>query len=152
MAQLEQPRQATTLLGNGKIFLKSRTPPYDGDEDRPHKGIVVEASSAPSPPLYQDLQHVIPGQFKSIPDEVAPSWKSGNLSLTTVQVIMAPYIYIKSLPGKGIRDILIDALNVWLQVPERQLGIIKKVVELLHTSSLMYAPILQSDGTTLSYP
>lgn len=51
--------------------------------------------------------------------------------------MLAPYLYIKSLPGKGIRDILIDALNIWLQVPEKDLVIIKKVVELLHTSSLM---------------
>lgn len=54
---------------------------------------------------------------------------------------MAPYQYIKSLPGKGVRDMLIDALNVWLQVPQYQLDIIKKVVELLHTSSLMFDDI-----------
>ena len=32
---------------------------------------------------------------------------------------------------------LIDALDVWLQIPEGSLNIIKKVVDLLHTSSLM---------------
>lgn len=57
------------------------------------------------------------------------------------QIVLAPYLYIRSLPGKGIREMLIDALNIWLQVPQYQLSIIKKVVELLHTSSLMFDDI-----------
>lgn len=54
------------------------------------------------------------------------------------QIILAPFNYIKSLPSKGVRDILIDSLNVWFQLPERSLQIIKKVVDLLHTSSLLF--------------
>lgn len=51
--------------------------------------------------------------------------------------MLAPFKYVKSLPAKGVRDVLIDALNVWLRASERSLDIIKTVVDLLHTSSLM---------------
>ncbi|KAI5795731.1 putative geranylgeranyl pyrophosphate synthase, partial [Geopyxis carbonaria] len=53
-------------------------------------------------------------------------------------IVLAPFNYIKSLPSKGVRDILIDSLNVWFQLPENSLQIIKKVVDLLHTSSLLF--------------
>lgn len=53
------------------------------------------------------------------------------------QVILAPFTYIQSMPSKGVRDRLIDSLNIWLQVPEEPLQIIRNVVHLLHTSSLM---------------
>lgn len=32
--------------------------------------------------------------------------------------VRAPYEYIISLPSQGVRDAFIDALNVWLAVPE----------------------------------
>ena len=32
---------------------------------------------------------------------------------------MAPYNYLSSLPAKGVRDQVIDALNIWLKVPPR---------------------------------
>lgn len=70
MAQVEKSTKTTMLRSSGQIFLKSSTPPYDGDDDRPRKGIVVEASSVPSPPIHHDLQHVIPVQDKPIPDDV----------------------------------------------------------------------------------
>ncbi|PVI07066.1 terpenoid synthase, partial [Periconia macrospinosa] len=45
--------------------------------------------------------------------------------------------YQSSLPGKSIRNIAIDAFNVWLQVPEPQTTIIKSAINMLHSSSLM---------------
>lgn len=50
---------------------------------------------------------------------------------------MAPFEYIKSLPSKGVRDKLIDALNVWMQVSLEDLAIIKSVVADVHNLSLM---------------
>ena len=47
---------------------------------------------------------------------------------------------MRSLPSKGIRELLIDGLNVWLQVPELNLQKIRKIILMLHTSSLMYHP------------
>ena len=52
-----------------------------------------------------------------------------------------PYNYLSSLPGKEIRTKLIEAFNVWLDVPEADLGIIKNVVRMLHTASLLYVSL-----------
>ena len=45
-----------------------------------------------------------------------------------------------SKPGKDIRAQMIASFNVWLQVPEFALEIITRVIEMLHTSSLLYDP------------
>jgi len=42
-----------------------------------------------------------------------------------------------SLPGKHIRTKLIEAFNIWLNVPKDKLEVISKVVEMLHTASLL---------------
>ncbi|KAL4956126.1 isoprenoid synthase domain-containing protein [Aspergillus filifer] len=49
----------------------------------------------------------------------------------------APYEYVNSLPSKGMRNRLIDALNVWLKVPSKSLETIKNIVQMLHNASLM---------------
>ena len=55
------------------------------------------------------------------------------------KIVLAPFKYIECLPSKGVRNILIDALNVWFKVPEASCNTIREVVALLHTSSLMQA-------------
>jgi geranylgeranyl diphosphate synthase type 3 len=52
-------------------------------------------------------------------------------------IIKGPYDYLESHPGKDVRSQLINAFNLWLQVPEPQLVIINKVVGMLHTASLL---------------
>lgn len=63
------------------------------------------------------------------------------------QVINGPSHYIASLPGKGIRGKVIDALNRWYRVPEPTVAIIKSVINLLHNASLMLDDI--QDGSPL---
>ncbi|KAI9369056.1 isoprenoid synthase domain-containing protein [Aspergillus egyptiacus] len=53
------------------------------------------------------------------------------------QACDAPFEYINSLPGKGMRNLLVEALNSWLHVPPESLQIIKNVIQALHNSSLM---------------
>ncbi|CAO1631662.1 unnamed protein product [Parajaminaea phylloscopi] len=53
------------------------------------------------------------------------------------QSLLEPYTYLASRPGKEIRSKLIDAFNYWLQVPEEQLGKVRKVVAMLHNASLL---------------
>ncbi|KAK6344729.1 hypothetical protein TWF718_006687 [Orbilia javanica] len=53
------------------------------------------------------------------------------------EVILEPVDYIKSLPSKGIRNVAIDALDFWYMVPQRSVEIIKNIISMLHTSSLM---------------
>lgn len=59
----------------------------------------------------------------------------------------APFNYITSLPSKGVRDIFIDALNIWLDVPEPIVSRIKSLGSRLHAASLMLDDI--EDGSNL---
>lgn len=52
-------------------------------------------------------------------------------------------------PGKSFRRELLSALNVWTDVDESSLGIISRVVEMLHNASLLYeksSPLRRSSG------
>jgi hypothetical protein len=57
--------------------------------------------------------------------------------LMALQVILEPYTYISHNPGKEIRSHLINAFNIWLDVPEDSLEVIRKVVRMLHNASLL---------------
>ncbi|KAI2642335.1 isoprenoid synthase domain-containing protein [Xylaria nigripes] len=52
-------------------------------------------------------------------------------------IIMSPYDYIASEPGKEFRTVLLNAFNAWLEVPQESLDMIMKVVRMLHTASLL---------------
>ncbi|KAI1426371.1 isoprenoid synthase domain-containing protein [Xylaria sp. FL1777] len=80
----------------------------------------------------------------SQPSELAQSIKddmeSGNGWIWSAQkekIILSPYDYIASEPGKEFRTMLLNAFNAWLEVPQESLAIITKVVRMLHTSSLL---------------
>lgn len=53
------------------------------------------------------------------------------------QHLNAPFEYVHSMPSKGIRDTLIDALNLWAGMPEDTVAKVKGVVDHLHTASLL---------------
>ena len=61
------------------------------------------------------------------------------------QILTDPYKYLHSKPGKDIRTQMIASFNVWLQVPAFALEIITRVIEMLHTSSLLYSNLCVSD-------
>ncbi|KAI0549489.1 isoprenoid synthase domain-containing protein, partial [Xylaria scruposa] len=84
------------------------------------------------------------GQESTQPAESSTSTmddlESGNGWTWTAQkekIILSPYDYIASEPGKEFRTLLLNAFNVWLEVPQEDLAIIIKVVRMLHTSSLL---------------
>lgn len=54
------------------------------------------------------------------------------------KIIRAPLDYLLDLPGKDVRSKLMSAFNVWLQIPQEKLEVIKKIVMLLHNASLLY--------------
>ncbi|KAK4151149.1 isoprenoid synthase domain-containing protein [Chaetomidium leptoderma] len=60
------------------------------------------------------------------------------------EALEAPSRYLDSLPGKGMRDKTIDALNIWFNVPPHETAVIKRVVSLLHGASLMLDDIQDS--------
>lgn len=51
--------------------------------------------------------------------------------------INEPIDYVSGMPSKGVRTSLIDAMNQWYQVPSAQLAVVKRVIDLLHNSSLI---------------
>ncbi|KAJ5852442.1 uncharacterized protein N7529_011827 [Penicillium soppii] len=64
-------------------------------------------------------------------------YKDGTWSAKNEKILVGPYDYMHEHPGKDVRRQLIDAFNAWLQVPEKSLVIITKVVTMLHTASLL---------------
>ena len=50
-------------------------------------------------------------------------------------------------PGKNVRSALLDAFNIWLQVPEKPLKLISEVIQMLHNASLLLDDI--EDGSEL---
>ncbi|MBZ6370568.1 MAG: polyprenyl synthetase family protein [Microbacterium hominis] len=50
---------------------------------------------------------------------------------------MEPYTYLAAIPGKEFRSALTAAFNVWMHVAKDDLDIVKKVVGMLHTASLL---------------
>ncbi|KAJ3052512.1 Geranylgeranyl pyrophosphate synthase [Rhizophlyctis rosea] len=53
------------------------------------------------------------------------------------KILLEPFLYLCDHPGKEIRSKLIEAFAAWLKVPKDKLEIIRSVVEMLHTSSLL---------------
>ncbi|KAF3160117.1 geranylgeranyl pyrophosphate synthetase [Orbilia oligospora] len=68
------------------------------------------------------------------------------------QAVCGPYDYLVSLPGKDIRSKLIDAFNIYLQVPEESLSIIKHVVAMLHNASLLVDDVEDHSVLRRGYP
>ncbi|KAJ7362174.1 Geranylgeranyl pyrophosphate synthase [Desmophyllum pertusum] len=53
------------------------------------------------------------------------------------KILLEPYSYILQVPGKQVREKLIQAFNFWLRIPEDKLQVIAEVVKMLHNSSLL---------------
>jgi len=53
------------------------------------------------------------------------------------RVLLEPFEYVCQIPGKKIRTKLIQAFNLWLQIPDSKNSLIGEVVEMLHNASLM---------------
>ncbi|THH11232.1 hypothetical protein EW146_g8122 [Bondarzewia mesenterica] len=52
-------------------------------------------------------------------------------------VLLEPYAYIVSNPGKEIRGEMVEAFDIWLNVPEKSLKLIARVISMLHNASLL---------------
>ncbi|KAJ9485074.1 hypothetical protein VN97_g8290 [Penicillium thymicola] len=60
------------------------------------------------------------------------------------QILLGPFDYLESLPGKNIRSQFIQAFNSWLQVPTAHLEVVEKAISMLHTASLLVDDIEDS--------
>jgi geranylgeranyl diphosphate synthase, type III len=50
---------------------------------------------------------------------------------------LEPFNYLLQMPGKDVRGGLIDCFQLWLQIPDDKLDIIKEIVSSLHNASLL---------------
>ncbi|KAF5353052.1 hypothetical protein D9758_008790 [Tetrapyrgos nigripes] len=51
--------------------------------------------------------------------------------------VLEPFTFLTEDPGKDIRGRLIEAFNLWLHVPDAELQVITRIVNMLHAASLM---------------
>ncbi|XP_058960668.2 geranylgeranyl pyrophosphate synthase [Pocillopora verrucosa] len=56
---------------------------------------------------------------------------------TQEKILLEPYSYVLKVPGKQVREKLIQAFNFWLKIPGDKLSVIAEVVKMLHNSSLL---------------
>lgn len=62
---------------------------------------------------------------------------STDPSFVQEKILLEPYSYVLKVPGKQVREKLIQAFNFWLRIPEDKLSVIAEVVKMLHNSSLL---------------
>ncbi len=96
-----------------------------------------------SPPSHKTNLAQLLAQTNNDPNHFSPSkYETHSLAVPSwteqkERILLSPYTYLFSHPGKDIRAQLIAAFNEWLQVPPQALLIITKVVGMLHTASLL---------------
>ncbi|RGP63178.1 geranylgeranyl pyrophosphate synthase [Fusarium sporotrichioides] len=73
-------------------------------------------------------------------------WSSPKAS-SLCRYLKAPFEYISSCPGKGVRREFIDALNLWAKLPNDAILGVQGVIDQLHIASLMIDDI--QDGSKL---
>ncbi|KAI0116203.1 terpenoid synthase [Hypoxylon sp. NC0597] len=80
-------------------------------------------------------------------------WEILNLARGTAlpslgeELVLEPFLYVSSLPSKGVRDMVIDGINLWLGVSPESVAIIRAVIKTIHNSSIMLDDL--QDGSQL---
>ncbi|KAF5970868.1 Terpenoid synthase [Fusarium coicis] len=67
-------------------------------------------------------------------------------------MVLQPQKYLEMMPSKGCRNAIIDGLEVWYQVPEKPLTIIRDIVNHLHSPSLMFDDIEDNSPLRRGFP
>lgn len=67
-------------------------------------------------------------------------------------IILLPYTHLLERSGKNIRSSLLNAFNVWLQVPEKPLQQITEIIQMLHNASLLLDDIEDGSGLRRGAP
>ncbi|KAG5779560.1 hypothetical protein H9Q73_006783 [Fusarium xylarioides] len=67
-------------------------------------------------------------------------------------MVLQPQKYLEMMPSKGFRNAVIDGLEVWYQVPEKSLTIIRDIVNHSHSASLMFDDIEDNSPLRRGYP
>ncbi|KAG9189849.1 hypothetical protein G6011_06717 [Alternaria panax] len=64
----------------------------------------------------------------------------------------APSKYVSSMPSKGVRSTLIEALNTWLHVPSGRIKAIMSVINSLHNASLILDDLEDNSPLRRGFP
>ncbi|KAK1236301.1 hypothetical protein PQX77_000462 [Marasmius sp. AFHP31] len=72
--------------------------------------------------------------YDSIRDRLS---HGGTWTTQNETTLLEPYTFVTSNPGKDMRGRLIEAFNLWLNVPLEKLAVIARIVNMLHAASLM---------------
>ncbi|KAL2830451.1 Ophiobolin F synthase [Aspergillus cavernicola] len=110
---------------NGVNGKRKRNEECTGDEVRTNGNGVKKSS------------HISQGKDSFVLEDVVALSLDWNLPELSDSVVLQPYRYLTSLPSKGFRDQAIDSLNTWLRVPPKSTKMIKDVIKMLHSASLM---------------
>ncbi|KAG8162573.1 hypothetical protein KVR01_008338 [Diaporthe batatas] len=73
--------------------------------------------------------------------------QAGALPKLGNEIVLEPYRYVSALPSKGVRDMVIDGIDIWLSVRPQSTAIIRSVVKTIHNSSIMLDDL--QDGSQL---
>jgi geranylgeranyl pyrophosphate synthase len=108
---------------------------------KPHKGMTLPTESTQMKAI-----NIIPDLEQIVMDDRCTPYTAPN-KIATVQAIeasrlddsalLAPPRYVQSLPSKNIRSKLADALNIWFQLPEDRLDMLKGLINDLHNATLI---------------
>ncbi|KAI1172796.1 putative geranylgeranyl diphosphate synthase [Nemania sp. FL0916] len=62
---------------------------------------------------------------------------SRDIPTLPLKLIISPAHYVASMPSKNVRDKMIDAFNIWLRISEKDVSMIKRIINTVHNASLM---------------
>ncbi|KAI1121482.1 geranylgeranyl diphosphate synthase [Nemania abortiva] len=108
-------------------------------------------SNAIKPTLQNEVVNCCPPLAQS---QLEPPYTTNDLTYWDDQekILTAPLDYLLETPGKDIRGSLINAFNEFLCIPQEKIAVIKKIIDLLHTASLLIDDIQDSSKLRRGVP
>ncbi|KAE9575202.1 hypothetical protein CGMCC3_g8573 [Colletotrichum fructicola] len=106
----------------------------------PVRDVAIQSSvSSPGPYTSSVTSHnSYPTTDLALSEPLALTADDNKTSLSpSNRALIAPCQYIRSMPSKGLRSLMVEALDQWLLVDDESLETIKKIIDLLHNSSLI---------------
>ncbi|RAK72420.1 FPP/GGPP synthase family protein [Aspergillus fijiensis CBS 313.89] len=142
---LFQPAPTTLLqpssssVTNDDVWVEAGPPSMPGSDLTaiPEQGRGLGSTTAADGVLSTNPNNVSRTHTRNRSSVDGTKYKDGQWSPENEKIVLGPYDYMLQHPGKDIRRQLINAFNVWLNVPPESLTIITKVVAMLHTASLL---------------
>ena len=75
-----------------------------------------------------------------------------DASLSTRHLMLEPFTYMRSIPGKGIRDKIVRFLGTYFNVPDTYIRQISRDIENLNCASLLLDDVQDGSTTRRGYP